>query len=320
VVDPAAICDMLGPDARCNEPMSEHTTLRIGGPADVYVVAYSVVDLVGAVRVARQVGAPYLLLGEGANLLVADAGIRGVVIENRAQHVFVKCNSSGIIVQAEAGVALAELSRYCTGRGIGGLEWAVDVPGSVGGSLVGNAGAYGGWMSDIVQSATVLTRTNEIVTLLPEQIGFGYRSTRLKEEGARKQERTVVLSVVMALRRGAREVLEHKAADYTQRRWARQPVEPSAGSIFKRTADYPAGYLIEKAGLRGLRLGQAQISARHANVIVNLGGAAAQDVKTLMDIARVVVRDRFGQVLEPEIELVGEWPADVTSLPPWQPQ
>jgi UDP-N-acetylmuramate dehydrogenase len=123
----------------------------------------------------------------------------------------------------------------------------------------------------------------------------------------------------MLLRWGVREVLEGKAAQYSRRRWERQPPEPSAGSIFKRTADYPAGYLVEQAGLKGLRLGQAQISPRHANVIINLGGAQAQDARTLMEIARLVVRERFGQVLEAEIELAGEWPPQPATLPPWKP-
>ena len=318
MIDAAEICDLLGPEARCNEPMSEHTTLRIGGPADAYVAVHSVIELVGAVRVARTAGAPCFLLGEGANLLVADTGIRGVVIENRAAHVIVRCQTDGITVFAESGAPLADLARYLTRRGIGGLEWAVDVPGSVGGAVVGNAGAYGGRMSDLVRQVSALTLQNEIATLNAEDIGFGYRTSKLKEEGARSSDRTVVLSVEMLLCWGVREVLEGKAAQYSKRRWERQPPEPSAGSIFKRTADYPAGYLVEQAGLKGLRLGQAQISPRHANVIINLGGAQAQDARTLMEIARLVVRERFGQVLEAEIELAGEWPPQAETLPPWK--
>ncbi len=314
------LCEMFGPEALCNEPMANHTTLRIGGPADVYVVVHSVIELVGAVRVARVAGAPFFLLGEGANLLVADAGMRGVVIENRAQHVVAKGQAEGVVVYAESGTPLAEVARYCTSRGFGGLEWAVDVPGSVGGALVGNAGAYGGRMSDIVQQASVLSRDNRIVTMSAADLGFGYRTSTLKTEGGRGEDRTVVLGVEMLLRRGARDKLEEQAAQFTKRRWDRQPPEPSAGSIFKRTADFPAGYLIEQAGLKGLQLGQAQISPRHANVIVNKGGARAQDAKILMEIARLVVRERFGQVLEPEIELVGEWPPENRTLPPWKPE
>jgi len=320
MADYAAICRMLGAEARCNEPMADHTTMRIGGPADVYVPVYDVSELVGAVRVARMAGLRYFLLGEGANLLVSDAGIRGIVIENRAQHMVVHCLENGISVYAESGAPLAEVARYCTRQGIGGLEWAVDIPGSIGGAVVGNAGAYGGRMSDVVQSISVLTRQNEVVTLTAQEIGFGYRTSRLKVEGIGSEDRTVVLGVEMLLPWGVREELEQQAAQYTKRRWDRQPPEPSAGSIFKRTADYPAGYLIEQAGLKGLQLGQAQISPRHANVIVNLGGARAQDVKTLMDIARTMVRERFGQILEPEIEMVGEWPEPMTSLPPWKPE
>lgn len=319
MADLGSVCEMLGSEARCNEPMSQHTTLRVGGPADVYVPVHSVIELVGAVRVARTVGLPYFLIGEGANLLVADGGIRGIVIENRAQHMALRCQEEGIAIYAESGTPLAELARYCTQRGIGGLEWAVDVPGSLGGAVVGNAGAYGGRMSDIVQQSSVLNRNNEIVTLSQADLGFGYRTSRLKEEGTQRENRTVVLGVDMLLRWGARDVLQEQAAQYTERRWDRQPPEPSAGSIFMRTPDFPAGFLIEQAGLKGLRLGQAQISNRHANVIVNLGDARARDVDVLIEIARLVVRERFGQSLALEIERVGDWPAAATELPPWKP-
>ena len=318
-MDYAELCELLGPDAHCNERMSEHTTLRIGGPADIYVAVHNVIELVGAVRVARTYALPCLLVGEGANLLVADAGIRGMVIENRAQHVNVRRQTDGIVVLAESGAPLAELARYCTRQGIGGLEWAVDVPGTVGGSVVGNAGAYSGRMSDIVREASVLTPESEIARLSAADLGFGYRTSRLKQERGGRQARTVLLSVEMLLHDGVREQLEEQAAQFTQRRWQRQPPEPSAGSVFKRTADFPAGHLIEQAGLKGLRLGQAQISPRHANVIINLGGATAQEVRILIEIALLMVRERFGQVLEPEIEMVGEFAPLATTLPPWKP-
>jgi UDP-N-acetylmuramate dehydrogenase len=314
------ICEMLGPEARCNEPMSEHTTLRIGGPADAYVPVYSVIELVGAVRVARMAGVPFFLVGEGANLLVADAGIRGVVIENRTQHLIVRYQPDDVIVFAESGAPLADVARYCTRRGLSGLEWAVDVPGSVGGAVVGNAGAYGGRMADLVREISVMTTSNEIATMSAAEIGFGYRTSKLKDEGARREDRTVVLSVEMRLHKGSHEAMEEQAGQYTKRRWDRQPAEPSAGSVFKRTEFFPAGYLVEQAGLKGLRLGQAQISPRHANVIVNLGGARAEDVRTLMDIVRVMVRERFALTLEAEIEVVGEWPERPRTPPPWQAQ
>ena len=311
---------MLGPEARCNEPMSEHTTLRIGGPADAYVPVYSIIELVGAVRVARMAHVAYFLVGEGANLLVADAGIRGVVIENRTQHMIVRRQPDDVIVFAESGSPLADVARYCARRGLAGLEWAVDVPGSIGGAVVGNAGAYGGRMSDVVREISVMTSDNEIATMSAAEIGFGYRTSKLKEEGARREDRTVVLSVEMRLHGGSREALEEQARQYTKRRWDRQPPEPSAGSVFKRTEHFPAGYLIEQAGLKGLRLGQAQISPNHANVIINLGGAKAQDVRTLMDIVQLTVRERFGLLLEPEVEVVGDWPEQASTPPPWQAQ
>jgi UDP-N-acetylmuramate dehydrogenase len=315
----ADLCEMLGPEARCNELMSEHTTMRIGGPADAYVPVYSVIELVGAVRVARMAHLACFLVGEGANLLVADEGIRGVVIENCTRHLIVHHQPDDIIVFAESGSSLADVARYCARRGLAGLEWAVDVPGSIGGAVVGNAGAYGGRMSDVVREISVMTRDNEIATMSAAEIGFGYRTSKLKEEGARREDRTVVLSVEMRLHTGSHAALEEQAEQYTKRRWDRQPPEPSAGSVFKRTEHFPAGYLIELAGLKGLRLGQAQISPSHANVIINLGGAKAQDVRTLMDIMRVTVRERFGLLLEPEIEVVGDWPERPSTPPPWKP-
>jgi len=293
--------------------------LGVGGPADVWAPVYSVIELVGTVRVARMMNLPYFVVGEGANLLVADAGVRGVVIENHAGHVIVRRDEQAVIVLAESGTPLADLARYCTHRGIGGLEWAVDVPGSVGGAVVGNAGAYGGRMSDLVREASVLTVDNRIDRLSAADLGFGYRSSKLKTDAALRAERPILLSIELALCPGECGKLEEQAAQYTDRRWQRQPPEPSAGSVFKRTALYPAGYLIEQAGLKGLRLGQAQISPRHANVIINLGGATAQDVRTLMEIMRTMVHERFGETLEPEIELAGDWPPLATSVPPWQP-
>ena len=293
----------LGDKMRQNEPMSLHTSFRIGGPADLYAVATSAQELVELVSLAREHDVPYLIIGRGTNVLVADVGIRGLVIENGGQEIWFEDDA---VLYAESGALLGDLARESARRGLGGLEWAVGIPGSVGGAIVGNAGAYGSYIGDVTRKATVLTPDGTVRTLSATEIGFGYRTSRFKGQ-AGKGEQEIILSAEFALRPEPVQSLAEKMADYTRRREASQPTEPSAGSVFKRTKQYPAGFLIEQAGLKGTRIGGAQISPKHANFIVNLGGAKAADVKALIDLAQERVRDRFGVELELEIELVGEW-------------
>ncbi len=293
----------LGDKMRQNEPMSLHTSFRIGGPADLYAVATSAQELVELVSLAREHDVPYLIIGRGTNVLVADEGIRGLVIENGGQEIWFEDDA---VLYAESGALLGDLARESARRGLGGLEWAVGIPGSVGGAIVGNAGAYGSYIGDVTRKATVLTPDGTVRTLSATEIGFGYRTSRFKGQ-AGKGEQEIILSAEFALRPEPVQSLAEKMADYTRRREASQPTEPSAGSVFKRTEQYPAGFLIEQAGLKGARIGGAQISPKHANFIVNLGGAKAADVKALIDLAQERVRERFGVELELEIELVGEW-------------
>jgi UDP-N-acetylmuramate dehydrogenase len=182
----------------------------------------------------------------------------------------------------------------------------VGIPGSVGGAIVGNAGAYGDYISDVLRKATVLGADGALHELSARELGFAYRTSKFKEHGAKgKQE--VILSAEFMLRPEPAQTIAEKMADYTRRREESQPAEPSAGSVFKRTEQYPAGFLIEQAGLKGAHIGGAQISPKHANFIVNLGGAKAADVKALIDLAQEQVREQFGVKLELEIELIGEW-------------
>jgi UDP-N-acetylmuramate dehydrogenase len=247
---------------------------------------------------------PYFLLGAGTNILVSDKGIRGLVIENRARGSRFEVREEGAILWAEAGVLLKDLAEESVRRGLAGLEWAMGIPGTVGGAVVGNAGAYGGYVSDILTQVAIL-RTNGGI---PEELEFGYRTSRFK---AANREREAAMPVILAaqfkLQPESVRVLRERVAEYAHRREARQPSEPSAGSVFKRTAQYPAGFLIEQAGLKGKRIGDAQISSKHANFIVNLGQARASEVKALMGRARDAVLKQFGIELELEQELVGEW-------------
>jgi UDP-N-acetylmuramate dehydrogenase len=306
--------------------MSLHTSFRIGGPADLYTVATSAQELVELVSLAWERGIPYLIIGRATNILVADEGIRGLVIENGGQDI---CFEDDAVLYAESGALLGDLAHESARRGLGGLEWAVGIPGSVGGAIVGNAGAYGGYIGDVVRKATVLAADGTVRELSAAEMGFGYRTSRFKGQGARgkgqgtrDKEQEVILSAEFALRPEPTEVLLERMADYTRRREASQPTEPSVGSVFRRTKQYPAGFLIEQAGLKGTRIGGAQISPKHANFIVNLGpstlrlrsghrsgqgGARAADVKALIDLAQERVRERFGVELELEIELIGEW-------------
>ena len=290
-----------------NELMSLHTSFRIGGPADLYAVATSAQKLVELVSLARERGIPYLIIGRGANILVADEGIRGLVIENRGQEIcFEDAGGPDAVLYAESGALLGDLARESAQRGLGGLEWAVGIPGSVGGAIVGNAGAYGCYIGDVARKATVLAPDGTVRQLSAAEMGFGYRTSRFKGQ-AGKGGQEVILSAEFTLHPEPAQSLAQKMADYTRRRRTSQPKEPSAGSIFKRTKQYPAGFLIEQAGLKGARIGGAQISSKHANFIVNLGEARAADVKALIDLAQEQVREQFGVKLEPEIELIGEW-------------
>jgi UDP-N-acetylmuramate dehydrogenase len=291
----------LGDRVLVNEPMSLHTSFRIGGPADLYAVATSAQELVELVSLAREHDVPYLSIGQGTNVLVADEGIRGLVIENGGREVWFE---NGAVLYAESGALLRDLARESARRGLGGLEWAVGIPGSVGGAIVGNAGAYGGYVGDVARKATVLAANGTVRELSAKEMGFGYRTSRFKGTLSRQE---VILSAEFALRPQPAQALAEKMADYTRRREASQPTEPSVGSIFKRTKQYPAGFLIEQAGLKGTRIGGAQIAPKHANFIVNLGGARAADVKALIDLAQEQIREQFSMKLELEIELIGEW-------------
>lgn len=297
-------------DARLlvDEPLSAHTSYRIGGPADLFIAVESQDELCRMVALAREHQVPYFLLGAGTNILVSDKGIRGLVIENRARGSRFEIRGEETVLWAEAGAFLRDLARESVQRGLAGLEWAVGIPGTVGGAVVGNAGAYGGYVSDTLTQVAILQANGEIQKLRSEELRFGYRTSRFKTANReRKATRPVLLAAQFKLQPESVGVLRERMAEYTRQREARQPSEPSAGSVFQRTAQYPAGFLIEQAGLKGKRIGDAQISPKHANFIVNLGQARASDVKALMDMAREAVLKQFGIHLELEQELVGEW-------------
>ena len=296
-----ALAESLGPSVRRDEALKRYTAMRVGGPADLLIVCEHVDDLVRAVRLARSSGLPWRLLGGGCNVLVSDAGVRGLVIVNRAARMQFELNKG--MVRVEAGALLAVLAREAVERGLTGLEWAAGLPGSVGGAVVGNAGAFEGDIAGVLRSATLLGPDGEIVERSVEWFEFEYRLSRIKREAVNR--RSVVLSAILGLQRGDAQALERRANEILEWRQTRHPAGATMGSTFKNPPGDHAGYLIEQAGLRGYRIGGAQVSELHGNFFMNVGGATAADVLALIEYAQAEVRRRFGVELELEIELVG---------------
>lgn len=290
----------FGEAPKRNVPLAPYTTIGIGGPADALVEAKTADQLIEALRLARQFDLPCTILGGGSNVLIRDAGIRGLVIVNRCKRIEV----DGTIVKAESGAPFAGLARKTIRLGLRGLEWGVSIPGTVGGAVVGNAGAYGGDVASVLKRAEVLSPDIKRESWIRERFSFGYRTSYLKEAWKRG-EKWLVLSVEFELKKGDKESLEAKAAEYLEHRRRTQPKEPSMGSTFKNPPGDYAGRLIDRAGLKGKRAGNAQISTVHANFIVNLGGATASEVEKLMEIARNEVFRQFGIDLEPEVLILG---------------
>ena len=286
------------------ELMSRHTTARAGGLADLFIEAISADDLRDIVLLARQQHVPHLILGGGSNILVSDMGIRGLVVLNKARQI----KFQTLNVKCQSGVILPTLVRECIERGLGGLEWAIGVPGTVGGAVVGNAGAHGSDMAHSLASVTVLDAEGNVKDRSAQELGFGYRSSRLKSQISNRQiSNPVVLEAEFALQPSTREECEARAAEFTDKRKRTQPPGASLGSMFKNPPGDYAGRLIEAAELKGTRVGNAEISLVHANFFVNLGGANAKDIYSLICLAREQVRQKFGVTLDLEIELVGEW-------------
>jgi UDP-N-acetylmuramate dehydrogenase len=294
---------------RLNEPLARYTTARLGGPADVLVEASSADDLHFIVRGARQAGLPFVVLGGGANVLISDKGVRGLVIVNRARRIKFR---DSLQVWCESGAMLPTLARECVARGLAGLEWAVGVPGTVGGAIVGNAGAHGRDIAADLWSATILNPADEIMEWPQSILGFEYRSSRLKRthgkvQGVDSSAPYVVLAATFQLALAGPAELSKRMQEFNDYRRRTQPPGASMGSMFKNPPGEAAGRLIDQCGLKGTREGGAEISTLHANFFVNNGQAAAKDVKALIDLARQRVWEKFGIELELEIELVGEW-------------
>ncbi len=286
-------------------PMRLHTSFRIGGPADFLVTVESPAELAAVLDLCRRLAVPSLILGRGTNLLVRDGGIRGVILRLAGEFLQTAFDGDGRRVIAGAAVGLGDLSRECGRRGLAGLEFAEGIPGSVGGAVVMNAGAYDGEMKDVLEAAGVLRPgLDQVDEVAAADLGFRYRGSRLQDEG------WTVAWARFLLAPGDPAAIRRRQDEYAARRKSRQPLDlPSAGSVFKRPPGRFAGPLIQESGCQGLRVGDAQVSEVHAGFIVNLGSATARDVLALIDEVRSRVLARTGVTLEPEIRIIGMDPA-----------
>jgi UDP-N-acetylmuramate dehydrogenase len=301
----AAAAQDMGCAVAPTEPLARHTTFRIGGPADLLTAAHSTEMLAQLAGLVAAHQLPLTVLGGGSNVLVSDAGVRGVVILNEARE-FALAEETGRLVAA-SGVTLAGLARWAARRGWAGLEWAVSVPGTVGGAVIGNAGAHGGCVADNLAWAEVVYADGKRQTLTVSDLDYTYRRSILRDWIAGRSAGPVALRAAFDLTRGNPAEIGARADAYLARRRATQPTEPSAGSIFRNPPGDYAGRLIEAVGLRGHSIGGAQISPRHANFIINTGAASAADVAALIHLARLRVHEQFGVRLTPEILPLGEW-------------
>ncbi len=280
-----------------NEPMSKHTTFRIGGEADCYLQIEDVEQLKKVQRYLQQLEIPYLVLGNGSNLLMGDQGYRGVIIEiaNKMSDVRVM----GSLIVAQAGAPMSKIARVAWENGLTGFEFASGIPGTIGGGVVMNAGAYGGELKQVVTLVKVVDKEGNLLELDNETMEFGYRTSAIKHQPF------TVAEVHIQLTPGVQEEIKARMDELNQRRRDKQPLEyPSAGSTFKRPEGYFAGELIMKAGLRGYQIGGAQVSEKHCGFVINVGGATAQDVKNLIAYVQSTVKEQFGVDLEPEVIII----------------
>ena len=284
----------------CDEPMKKHTTFRVGGNADYFVMPKTVEEVKGAIALCKAYAVDYYVVGNGSNLLVSDAGYRGVIVQiyNEMNRIEI----DGTSVKVQAGALLSKVGSAALKAGLAGFEFAAGIPGTVGGAVVMNAGAYGGETKDILKNATVLTPDGEVLTLYNSELELGYRTSVITKKGY------IVLEAEYELQEGDVETIRATMDDLKTRRVTKQPLEfPSAGSTFKRPEGYFAGKLIQDAGLRGYRVGGAMVSEKHCGFVINTGDATASDVLKLIRQISEKVYEEFGVHLEPEVKVLGEF-------------
>ena len=283
-----------------NEPMKNHTSFKVGGPADIFIEPDDRAELVKAIKDLREQGVSYYIIGNGSNLLVSDKGLRGAVVKIGDKFGSVSINND--IITAESGVLLSTLSKMAAREGLTGMEFASGIPGSLGGAVTMNAGAYGGEMKDIVEWVELLDQDLNLKRLKNDEMKFMYRKSII-EPG-----KHIVIRCCIRLKKGNKDEIDNKMAELAEKRKSKQPLHlPSAGSTFKRPEGYFAGKLIEDAGLRGFSIGGAQVSTLHCGFVVNNGDATAKDVYDLIRHVQKTVFEKFNVMLEPEVKILGEF-------------
>ena len=284
---------------KIDEPMSKHISFKVGGPADILVRPNTEEELLEIVKLIKKENIPYLVIGNGSNLLVKDGGIRGIVIELSDN--FSNFEIKGEKVYIQSGALLSIVGKAVLREELKGFEFAAGIPGTLGGALAMNAGAYGGEMKHIVESVRLMDMDGNIFELSNEEMKFDYRKSILTKENY------IVLSAIIKLEKGNYDEIKAVMADFTQRRVTKQPLSlPSAGSTFKRPVGNFAGKLIEDSGLKGLTLRGAQVSDKHCGFVVNLGNATAKDLLDLMYVVKSTVNAKYGVMLEEEVKILGE--------------
>lgn len=294
------LTNIIGKDSiLVDEPMSRHTTFRVGGPADFFVTPKAKEEVRDVIRICKEAGMPYYIIGNGSNLLVSDAGYRGVIVQIYKEMNEVKVE--GDLVKAQAGALLSGIAAKALGAELSGFEFASGIPGTIGGACMMNAGAYGGEMKDVLESVTVLTGEGKIIELGRNELELGYRTSVIAKKGY------IVLGAVLKLERGDGEKIKTYMDELKEKRVTKQPLEyPSAGSTFKRPEGYFAGKLIEDAGLRGFQVGGAQVSEKHCGFVINRNHATAADIMELMRQVQIRVKENSGVDLEPEVKRLGD--------------
>lgn len=293
--------NLLGNEkVRINEPMNRHTTFRIGGQADYFLLPSSSEEVKGILEICKEESLQYFILGNGSNLLVSDEGYRGVIIQLYRN--YGGLTLEGTEIRAGAGVLLSQIAATARNESLTGFEFAGGIPGTLGGAVVMNAGAYGGELKDVLKEAVVMDREGNIFTVPVEKLAMGYRTSLVKTAGY------LVLEAVISLKKGSQEEIRDTMKELADRRISKQPLEyPSAGSTFKRPEGYFAGKLIMDAGLRGYQVGGAQVSEKHCGFVINKGNATAADVCRLMADVQAKVQEQFGVTLEPEVKFLGDF-------------
>ena len=283
---------------KTNERLEKYTMTKLGGAADVFVTPSNEEEAVAVIRFAAEKNIPVLMLGNGSNMVVRDGGVRGIVIHfNQLDKIEVQ----GTTIYAEAGALLIHVSKAAAKHGLTGFEFACGIPGSVGGAMAMNAGAYGGEIKDVIFSCKVVTREGEVLTLSKDELELGYRKSIIAEK------HYFVLSSTFELQVGVQEEIDAKIADLTFQRESKQPLEyPAAGSVFKRPPGYFAGKLIQDCGLQGKGVGGAEVSTKHAGFIINKNNATATDYIQTIQMVQRTVKETFGVDLETEVKIVGE--------------